>query len=108
MRAKKKIIYTSFKEWFEDAIQARKMICWASYLCVNAILSAVVSSIYYIWRAIRDFYKREPIAFFIVFAVVVILSYGWLITYVQMRGKVVRAQDMLDSISYKTSIRMAR
>ncbi len=104
----RKILYPSFREWFDDVVLARKITCWAIYLCINSIVSAIASIIYYVWSAIRDFSKREPVAFFIVFIIIATMSYGWAITFIQMQGKIVRTQDMLDSISYKTSIRLAR
>ena len=112
----KKILYSSFDEWRNDTMQALGMLCYASYLFfnsiiylfLNAIIVAIASAFFYVWKTVRDFRKREPVAFFVVFIVFALMAFGWLITYVQMQGKIVRAEDMLDSILYKTSIPMVR
>lgn len=101
-------IYTSFNEWASAAIVACKEMGRAIYLCANVFASAIASPIYFVWSKIRDFSVREPIAFAIIFILFAAMSYGWLGTYMNMKRQIVSAQHKVDSISYKTSIRMAR
>ena len=103
-----RMIYYSAKEWLVDVSNTMMALGLALLSLLFVVLSPFVSLVWIAWCKIKAFIDREPIAFAIVFALVMSMSYGWLGTYVHLRKQVVATQHRLDSISYKTSVRLAK
>lgn len=101
-----KHLFTSFRTWRICMAEGFKKLGWGLWRIISGIALGIASLLAYAASQVNAFCRRESIAAIIVATLIVILSTGWIFTYVDARVKATTAEHQRDSIAYKMSLYM--
>ena len=98
------MIYREYKTWVDTVKFRVKMLLSGLYgvLCLCLIMG-MVSVIYFVIRKVNAFFRRELVAGCIMTAIIALLVFGWVSTFVKERYLRVQAQHTADSLAYDLS-----
>lgn len=97
----KNIIFESWHQWKVCFISGCKNASWGIWRIITCIILGIVSLFIYAGKQIEAFCRRETIAAFIIAILVIVLSYGWISTFIDGKMKIKSAEYQRDSISVK-------
>lgn len=101
-----KFVFVSFSEWYMYLWRACKRAAKGLCQIVFCLVMGIVSVLFYCFKQIEAFCRREPIAAGIVGVLFVFLSVGWCLTFVNGRAATRAAEYQRDSIGYKLDMFM--
>lgn len=98
------MIYTEFRTWWAGAKHRSKMVfIGALGFIYFSVICGIVSLLYYVIRQVNAFCRREITAACIVCTIILVMSFGWLFTFVKEREGRVIAEHVADSLAYDLS-----
>ena len=101
MNMNEKWIFDSFAEWCNYLGKACLVFLKGIFKLVYSFLGGVASFVWWLYRVIAAFCRRELVASMIVGLMLVILSFGWVSTYMNGKVAVRTAEFQRDSLGYR-------
>lgn len=99
----KNLLFDNFRQWRVCLWSGVCKAAWGLLRILTCIIFGIVSIIAYCFKQICAFCKREFVASLIIVVLFVLLSAGWLATFMSERTHRVAAEMQRDSISYELS-----
>lgn len=99
----KNLLFDDFRQWRVCLWSGVCKAAWGLLRILTCIIFGIVSIIAYCFKQIGAFCKREFVASLIIGVLFVLLSAGWLVTFMSERTHRVAAEMQRDSISYELS-----
>lgn len=96
----KRLLFTSLRQWRICMAAGCAKFLWGLWRIVSGIIFGILSVFWWIGRLVEAFCRREPIAAAVIAVLLLILSFGWLSTYVSARTHLTTAEYQRDSIGY--------
>lgn len=97
----KEYLFTSWLQWRVCFVAGVQSLAWGLWRIITCIVLGLLSILWYCIRQIEAFCKREPVAAAIIAVIILSLSIGWIVTYVNRSVELRAALDQRDSISIK-------
>ena len=95
------IIFENWHQWKVCFLSGIRKASWGIWRIVTCILYGILSVLYFVFRQICAFCRRESIAAAIIGVVFFVMSVGWISTFMDGRVKVRNAEYQRDSMSIK-------
>lgn len=96
----KHLLFTSLRQWRICMAAGLRKFLWGLWRIVSGIIFGILSVFWWIGRLVEAFCRREPIAAAIIAVLLLILSFGWLSTFIQARTRLNTTEYQRDSIAY--------
>ena len=96
-----KWIFDNFSEWLGYLCKALRCFARSVFRLIYSIIGGIASLVYYLFKVIAAFCKREFVASMIVGLIIVGLCVGWISTYTSGKVAMKTAEFQRDSIGYK-------
>lgn len=96
----KYLLYDDLRQWRVCMKSGIKEFLWGAKTILMGILFGLLSVFRWIGRLIAAFCRREKVAASIISVLLVVLSFGWLSTFIQARTRLTTAEYQRDSIGY--------
>ena len=93
--------FDSLPEWWGYLCKALRCFARSVFKLVYSFVGGVASILYYLFKVIAAFCKREFVASLIVGVIIVGMSVGWISTYTSSKVAMKTAEFQRDSIGYK-------
>ena len=95
-----KVIY-SWEDWKIFAEIAIRSVFVGIFRPIWLVVTGIVSFLYYLYTLVKNFTKREFVASLVIGAILTLLSFGWLATFVSERKHRVDAEMQRDKLRYE-------
>lgn len=97
----KKYLFNDWHEWSVCMQAALSRLWWGFHKIVTNTLFGIISLFICLGKKIEAFCKRETIAAFLIAATIIILSVGWMVTFMNYRVQNKTLEYQRDSVSIR-------
>lgn len=93
-------MFETFRQWKVCMTAGIEKASWGIWRILTGVFFGFLSVLWWIGRMVEAFARREKVAAAIIGILLLILSFGWIATYVNTKTQLTTAEYQRDSIGY--------